>query len=247
MKHYWPIVSIVVVGAALYTRPGYAQMQPAPMANPAPAASPAMAPMAVPVTPPESVGPATGFLVQARMQTQTSLLSIFGGPGFLLGYQGNRFAAGLGLGLTRLGVSSGDTSVALTMYQIAPTVLFDVWQSTDGRARANLIGSVGYGRASYDVSDDTQSCFYDPNTGVDDCTTEHSKSTGGATLIPVTLGFGGDYFLNRNFALGAEAGFQGTFVTGVDSKSNGASENVDAGADSEAMYGVIRATLVLGN
>ena len=133
------------------------------------------------------------------------------------------------------------------MYQIAPTVLFDVWQSTDGRARANLIASVGYGRASYKVTDDFESCSFDPNTGADNCTTQRDEASGGATLIPITLGFGGDYFLSRNFALGAEAGFQGTFVTGVDSKSNGTSENVDAGADSEAMYGVIRATLVLGN
>jgi hypothetical protein len=50
----------------------------------------------------------------------------------------------------------------------------------------------------------------------------------------VALGFGGDYFLSRNFALGAEAGFQATFVTGADSKSNGTSENVDAGAPADA-------------
>lgn len=181
------------------------------------------------------------------MQTQTSLLSVFGGPGFLAGYQGDSFAAGLGLGLTRLGLSSGGSSVALTLFQISPTVLFDVWRSSDGRARANLVGSVGYGRASYSVTDKYQNCFFDGSTGNETCTTDKSESGGAATLIPVTLGLGGDYFLSRNFGLGLEAGFQGTFVAAVDSRSDGSSESVDAGADSEAMYGLIRASLVLGD
>jgi hypothetical protein len=67
-----------------------------------------------------SDGHASGFMAQARLQTQGGLLSLGGGPGFLLGYQGGSYALGLGLGLTRFGISSaedGDVSGSLTLFQ----------------------------------------------------------------------------------------------------------------------------------
>src|SRR5882724_2306451 len=38
---------------------------------------------------------ATGFMVQARMQAQSSLLSLGGGPGFVMGYHGPSFSLGI--------------------------------------------------------------------------------------------------------------------------------------------------------
>jgi opacity protein-like surface antigen len=207
---------------------------------------------------PVDAGPATGFLVQARVQAQSSILSLGGGPGFLLGYRARSFALGLGVGWTRIGVSSEEGSkaaVQLSLLQIAPTVLVDVWHSADGRARANVVGSIGYGRASASASQDRQLCTYDPNTGVQTCRSVREEDSVGATLIPVTLGFGGDYFFARNFGLGLEAGFQGAFVTGMDRTSSDdagggsgtTSKDVDASANAQATYGMIRATLVLGD
>jgi len=61
------------------------------------------------------------------------------------------------------------------------------------------------------------------------------------------LGFGGDYFLGRNFALGAELGLQAAFVTGIDAKSGSASQSVDASGNLQLAYGALRATFVLGD
>jgi hypothetical protein len=61
------------------------------------------------------------------------------------------------------------------------------------------------------------------------------------------LGIGGDYFFSRNFALGAEGGLQAAFLTSVDSQSNSRSESLDTTGDMEFAYGVIRATIVLGD
>jgi hypothetical protein len=53
--------------------------------------------------------------------------------------------------------------------------------------------------------------------------------------------------LSRNFALGAEVGLQAAFVTGIDTKSNGASQGVDASGNLQLAYGALRATFVLGD
>jgi hypothetical protein len=228
-------------------------------AQQAPVGGPPVAPL--PVAPAPFVGPpstegdprgatASGFMVQARMQAQSSLLSLGGGPGFLIGYRGPSFALGVGLGLSRLGVSSkqsGSTSASVSLFQIVPTAMIDVWHSVDGRARANLIGGVGYERGSISATTDSQNCSFNSTTGMTTCTTSSNKSTVGATLIPVMLGVGGDYFFSRNFAIGAEGGFQAAFLTGVDTESNGSSRSVDTTGDMEFAYGVIRATLVLGD
>jgi hypothetical protein len=169
-------------------------------------------------------------MVQARVQAQSSLLSVAGGPGFLLGYQGPSYAVGLGLGLTRIGVNSGGQSESLTLIQVAPTAIIDVWHSADGRARANLIGSVGYARASLVVTNSNQ-----------------EDSSASASLVPVMLGFGGDYFLSRNFALGAEFGVQAMFLAGASTNSGSSSKNVDAGGNAQFAYGALRATFVLGD
>jgi hypothetical protein len=189
-------------------------------------------------------------MVQARMQAQSSLLNLGGGPGFLIGYRGPTYSLGVGLGLTRLGLSSkqsGSLSANATLLQIVPTAMIDVWHSADGRARANLIGGLGYERASATATTDSQSCFFDTTSGATICQPRSSKDSVGATLIPIMVGIGGDYFLSRNFALGAEAGFQAAFLTSVDEDSNGTSRSFDTTGDMEFAYGVIRATIVLGD
>jgi len=243
-------------------------MAPAPMAPapqpvaPAPIApapysqAPAPAPVAAPapfVGPPNAEDPrgatASGFMIQARMQAQSSLLSLGGGPGFLVGYHGPSLSLGVGFGLTRLGISSKDSgtnSASVSLLQIVPTIMIDVWHSADGRARANLIGGIGYERASGSVTSDSQSCFFDSLTGMTRCTTSSRTDTAGATLIPVMVGVGGDYFFSRNFALGAEAGLQTAFLTSVDSQTSSGSQTLDTTGDMEFAYGVIRATMVLG-
>jgi hypothetical protein len=213
---------------------GVASAQEAPPAGPATAAS--------------SDGHASGLMVQGRIAAQSSLLSVGGGPSFVLGYQGPSFAVGLGLGLNRIGVSSApdNVSASLTMFQIMPTAIVDVWHSADGRAHANLVGGVGYGRASVSGTTNTQNCVAD-GLGNETCTNSPKDFSAGAGFVPFMVGFGGDYYLSRNFALGAEFGLQGAFITGIDSKSGTASRSVDASGNLQLAYSALRATFVLGD
>jgi hypothetical protein len=170
-----------------------------------------------------------------------------GGQSFLLGYQGPSFAVGLGLGLSRLGVSAGnDGSASLMLFQIMPTAIIDVWHSADGRARANVIGGVGYGRGSLSATTTSQSCVAD-GFGNETCSTQNEDSSAGAGFVPVMLGLGGDYFLSRNFALGAELGLQAAFTTGIDATSGSTSQSIDASGNLQLAYGAMRATFVLGD
>jgi hypothetical protein len=193
-------------------------------------------------------GHASGVMVQGRLQANGGLLSLGGGPSFLLGYQGPSFALGLGLGLNRVSVSTGDDDLngALTVFQVMPTALIDVWHSADGRARANLIGGIGYGRASFSSTGTVQRCTPDA-AGNDVCTSSDEEASAGAGFVPFMLGFGGDYYLSRNFALGAEVGVQAAFTTGVDAEANGESRSIDASGNLQVAYGALRATFVLGD
>ncbi|HXK20291.1 MAG TPA: hypothetical protein VNG33_20920, partial [Polyangiaceae bacterium] len=99
------------------------EAQPAPAAAPPPAApvttqvsmgtaAPA-APLAPPPTSPD--GRANGLMVQARIQAQSSLASLGGGPSFVLGYQGPSYALGLGIGLTRIGASTTQDNLSASI------------------------------------------------------------------------------------------------------------------------------------
>jgi hypothetical protein len=191
-------------------------------------------------------GHASGLMLQGRMQTQGGLLSL-GGSGFVFGYQGPSYAVGLGLGLTRVGLSAaGDASGSGLLFQIQPTALIDVWKSSDGRARANVIAGVGYGRASLTVNSPNENCTID-GLGNETCTTTFEENTASAGFVPVMIGFGGDYFLSRNFALGAEVGLQAAFTTGLEAKQGSVSNSIDASANMQLAYGALRATFVLGD
>ena len=203
----------------------------AQVANPSPPAAPTV----VSDAPPESA-----FLLQARMQTQQSVLSVVGAsPGFLVGYQLKSVAVGLGFALTRLGVTTDNrgSSTSATLFQLSPTLIVDVWQSHDQRTRANLVASAGYGRAS--TSNKSVSCYTDVN-GVQTCTTSEGKAS--ATLIPIQIGFGGDHYLSRHFGIGAEAGVQLMFLSGLE--SNG--QSIDGSANMQSLYGLLRMTLLIG-
>ena len=236
-----------VCGSVLIT--GFAQAEEEPGATstetPAPAASSASA-SAVAVSEEHGGGHATGVMVQARVQTQSSLLSLGAGSAFVFGYQGPSYSLGLGLGLTRVGVNSAGDSASVTLLQIAPTVTVDVWHSADGRARANLVGSIGYARASAAVTATSQNCSID-GLGNETCTSTSADTNVSASIIPVMVGFGGDYYLSRNFALGAEFGLQALFLAGVNASSGSTTNSIDAGANAQFAYGALRATFVLGD
>jgi hypothetical protein len=220
----------VALGLGLVTFAGLASAQEAPTPAAAPAAD----------------GHASGLMLQGRMQTQGGLLSI-GGSGFVFGYQGPSYAVGLGLGLTRVGLSTDENgSGSGLLFQIQPTALIDVWKSSDGRARANVIAGVGYGRASLTVKNSVQDCTFDP-VGNEVCTTNFEENTASAGFVPVMVGFGGDYFLGRNFALGAEVGLQAAFTTGIEAKQGSVTNNIDASGNMQLAYGALRATFVLGD
>lgn len=196
---------------------------------------------------PASEGHATGFMVQARVQSQSSLLSVAGaGTGFLVGYQGPSYSLGLGLGLSRVGLNSGGDSATLTLFQVAPTAIIDVWHSKDGRARANVVASAGFARASLDATVTSTDCISDIN-GNETCSKSTSDGTASAILVPVSLGFGGDYFLSRNFSLGAEFGVQALFLASANTSSGDSSKSIDAGGNAQFAYGALRATFVLGD
>ncbi|HET7540342.1 MAG TPA: hypothetical protein VFK05_10745, partial [Polyangiaceae bacterium] len=159
---------------------------------------------------------------------------------------GPSYSLGLGLGLSRIGVNSAGDWVTLTMFQVAPTAIIDLWHSKDGRARANLVGSAGFARASLDATVTSTDCVNNPN-GSQTCTNSTSDGTASAILIPVMLGFGGDYFLSRNFALGAEFGLQGLFLASAKTNSGQSSQSVDAGGNAQFAYAALRATFVIGD
>lgn len=188
-------------------------------------------------TPPPSEV-ASGLMIQARMQTQANPLSMGSGSSFLVGYRGPSYAVGLGLGMLRLGANFDGDKTSASLVFAMPTAIVDVWKSADGRARANVIGGLGYGQGT--VRSEYESCDFE-----DSCETVENKQK--ASLIPLMLGLGGDYFLSRNFALGAEAGFQGAFVFGIKSVNDGDSTDIDGGGNLQLAYGVVRATFVIGN
>lgn len=192
-------------------------------------------------------GHANGLMLQARLQTDGGFLGLGGGPGFVLGYRGPAFSLGLGAQFSRVGISAGSDSASATFFELAPTLALDVWHSRDHRAAASLIGSVGYARGTLSASSSAQSCSSD-GFGDQSCSSIGTGSVS-ASLIPVRLGFGGDYYLSRNFALGAELGVQALFVAGISGSgsSSSSSASVDANANAELAYGALHATFVLGD
>ncbi len=173
---------------------------------------------------------------------QDLVASATGLPRFAIGVQRSRIRYGLGLGILRASVSQTDSpgggtsskdETSATLVQLGPTVILEIWRSTDARTRGNFSGGVSVGR----VSASDRSEFTDPSG----TTVTESKATG--TLLGLHAALGGDYFLSPNFALGAEAGVQGSF--GVDLKAEGTTGE-SFGLSAAGTYAAVRVTLVFG-
>jgi len=189
----------------------------------------------------QSEAPATGFALWVRASggsVQELAASTFGSPQFVVGARSSSWSLGLGVGLVAFRVTDEETFPASsskdvlegTVFQVGPSLLVDVWRSSDGRTRGNIAAGVGIGRIS--LTD--ESTFTDPSG-----TTVTTTKTSG-TVLGARLGLGGDHFLHPHFALGLEAGFQGTL--GLDIEEEGTTRSVGLGANGS--YGAVRVTLV---
>lgn len=234
------------------TTPPPAAAPVAPMAPPAPPAlppPPAPPPMGMHHAPPPA--PASGFVLQSRLDTGLSLASsLVANPGFMVGYRAGSTTFGLGFGYMRLSVGEEVTrdaapsttpgapaaksvttedTTTLSAFQLLPTVMFDLWNSADERVRMNAAVSLGYARVQ--VTEE-----YDNGT-------KSSEDKESIDLLPVRVGVGGDFFLHPNFALGAELGLQGLFLVGSSADEGSSSET---SANFNATYAALRATVVIG-
>jgi hypothetical protein len=155
---------------------------------------------------------------------------VLGTPGFLIGYRGGNVTVGLGGSFTRAAVSAtamGATApdkLSLTLFQLMPSLAYDLWRSADGRTRFDLAAAAGYGHATVSTSSGTDT----------------NEITVG--FVPFRVGAGADYFLGRNFALGGEVGFQSRILTSAQVSGM----NQDISVSDSAGYGAIRLTLIVG-
>jgi hypothetical protein len=189
----------------------------------------------------EDLAPARGFLVQVRMPV-TSVSSLFnsavGVPQFAVGLRRGHVAYGLGLGLSQAGYTDkysgtgfeSEYKLTATLFQVAPTVWLDFWRSPDGQTTGNLVVSGQYGRAN----------FKQTNSGFDSGGSWSQESKSSGNLLGFLVGVGGDQHLSSHFALGLEAGAQGTFASDVKSGESGSPK---VGFSSSLLYGALRATL----
>jgi hypothetical protein len=189
----------------------------------------------------EGAAPTSGVLVQVRMPVTSvsSLLnSAVGVPQFVVGLRSGRIAYGLGLGLSRAGYSdkaSGpgyerEYKIGATLFQVAPTVWFDFWQAPDGQTTGNVVISGQYGRVT----------FKQENKGFDISGPWDYESKGSGNLFGFLVGVGGDHHLGPHFALGLEAGVQGTFASDVKMDDGNSPKE---GFSSSLLYGAMRATI----
>jgi hypothetical protein len=167
--------------------------------------------------------------------------SVFAAPQFVIGTRRNRFALGLGVGVTRAtsndenDLGFGDTSretLRATMFQAGPEFLLDVWRSPDARTRGNLAGGVAVGRVS--LVDESVDTFGGQTTR------SESRTTG--TLTTLRLGIGGEHYFDRHFALGLEAGLRATLASGIEEQG----QTGTSGFSAAGTYVALRAQVVFG-
>ncbi len=172
--------------------------------------------------------PATGFALWLRMPVNSvrgSLASALATPEFAIGYRGESFGVGVGLGYLLISLTDDNSKLSGSLYQATPSGWIDFWHSEDGRTRGNLAGGFGIGKLNLTAEDSFDT----------------DKVT--ATLLSFYLGLGGDHYLSRNFALGLEGGFQATFAKDI--KEEGSVEDVSAAAN--GLYGLLRLMVVFGD
>lgn len=188
--------------------------------------------------------PAQGlaFWIQTTNTTLQDLVATAtGAPRFAIGFNRERLRYGIGVGIVRFEVSdrdafgpgsSSEDETSATLFQVGPAFILDVWRSPDLRTR----GNVGLGLAIGRLSATDRTTFTDPQAGTQ---VTESKTTG--TLIGFHGALGTDHFLSPHFALGAEAGIQGTF--GLDIKEEGAADG-GFGINAAGTYVALRVTVV---
>ena len=225
------------IALSLMLVPALALAQGEPPLQPQPAPQPVAAPVQAMAPPPAGEpggGPPTeGWQLQARLPTAVGLDSLVS-PGFSIGKRSGNLVLGAELGLT-YGKFSTDNGAGSTnsdsfyVLQIVPMIYDDLWVSSDGRARMNVVAGLGYGRGSVTSSS---------NDGMGNVT----SNTDYVSFLPIIAGVGGDYYLHRNFALGVELGAYVPVLLSVN--SNGMDQRVSGGF--ESMRGILRATFVTG-
>jgi len=183
--------------------------------------------------------PATGFAIWAKVPATTFqgvAAGIVGSPQFALGYRGSRVSLGVALGGSTLRITDestfdGQTSketLTGTAFQLGPAFLWDFWQSQDRLTRGNLALGVTWGRFSVTNRDEF--------TG-----SSPSESKLSGTLFGYQVGIGGDHFIHQHFAIGLEAGFQGTLAGGIEEEGDPIQKT---GIGGGGAYGGLRLTVV---
>lgn len=106
----------------------------------------------------------------------------------------------------------------------------DFWRSPDGQTTGNVVISGQYGRVNFKSESE--------DSGIDGSYDYVNKGSG--NLFGFLVGFGGDHHLSPHFAVGLEAGVQGTFASDVKSDEEFSPKE---GFSSSLLYGALRATL----
>jgi hypothetical protein len=187
----------------------------------------------IPTPPPRAVPPPVerggppqrGFQIQGRMSTQIGLTSIIS-PGVSLGYRRGNWVFGGQFGVIagKLEDQDANTTDSFSLVTIMPMVHYGLWESTDRKARLDVVGGLGVGSGK----------LRRENAG----TTTTSK----ADFVPLLLGLGGDYYLHKNFALGVEIGAQLPVLGKVE---DGGME-VNVKGSYQSIGGILRFTFVTG-
>lgn len=189
-------------------------------------------------------GPARGtafWIVMPSSSVGELTSSVLAVPRFAIGIRRGRTQLGLALGVTRLSAldrdefgpgQSTEDEITATTYQVGPALIQDLWTSADARTRSNFSAGVTIGRVSMTDRTETRDPQF-PTTVVE------TKTRG--TLFGFHAAFGGDHFLSPHFALGAEAGLQGTFGKNIEDKAT-PGERLGIGA--AGTYAAVRVTFV---
>jgi len=169
--------------------------------------------------------PRRGFVLQGRMST-TFGIGNFVFPGFAIGYRRGNWVFGGQLGVIAGKIEDdGGTTDSFSLVTIMPMIYYGIWSSEDGRARMDVLGGVGVGKGT----------LRSESGGT---TSEET-----ASIVPLMLGVGGDYYLHKNFALGVEVGVELPVLGKVEQ------DGMDVGVKgaTQAIHGMFRVTFVAGD
>jgi hypothetical protein len=199
----------------------------------------ALATLSAPMALAQNEGPATGFAISTRVSGSggldlSSLIGTsLGSPQFVVGYQGSGFSLGLAVGASKASETDkgtgGELKSTITTWQVGPSALINFWYSADRMSRGNVVLEGTYGKV-------TAKDEFTPASG----TSSEQKISG--NMLGVRVGVGGDHFFGRHFGLGAEVGFDGTFVS--DLKDDDPANTSSTDLSTTGAYGALRATVV---